>query len=233
MFEPFSDSNFTGLQVTPTEVLYSSTKGADIAGLQVVIHAIGDRANDIVLSVYENVTRENPKRDRRFRIEHAQEVRMEELHRFKDYIASMQPTHLPDDIQWAEKIIGSERIKDLYRFGSLRKNAHKLVFGSDWYVEDPDVMKALYAAVSRVSVNYPEGFQIEERVTIEEALKSYTVDAAYAAFRDHIQGQIKVGYLADFVVLDQDVTSIKAPWTDILNTQVLYTVINGQVVHQK
>jgi predicted amidohydrolase YtcJ len=138
--KPFSDTpTDSGFLVTPVKELYEQISAADKAGLQVMVHAIGDKAIEEQLNIFERVEKENGKRDRRFRIEHAQHIAPEDLSRFKtlNVIASMQPYHAIDDGRWAEKVIGPERIKTTYAFKSLLDNQAVLAFGSDWFVAPP------------------------------------------------------------------------------------------------
>jgi hypothetical protein len=231
-FDPYVDeqTNYGLLLTSPEELLRDATD-ADKAGLQVAIHACGDHANRILLDLFKNVTLTNPDRDRRFRIEHAESVRVQDLQDFKNIIVSMQPMHLLDDIQWAENMLGPQRIYDMYRFGSLRNHSAGLVLGSDWPVATPNTIEGIYAAVTRNSVNYPNGFAIEERLTMEQTLRAYTVDAAYASFMEKKVGMIKQGLLADIVILDQDLFNIE--WKDIKNTKVELTVVDGKIAYTR
>lgn len=207
----------------------------DSAGLHVTVHAIGDRANDWLLNSFESVAKNNPKNNqRRWRIEHAQHlsvnaiVRMDQL----SVIPSMQPYHAIDDGRWAEKRIGSERIKTTYAFKSLFDANAKVTFGSDSPVAPMNVMEGIYAAVTRATLDgaNPEGWVAEEQINVEQALTAYTVNSAYAGFQEGKLGQLKTGYLADFVVLEQDILNI--PSKQIKNVKVFMTVIDGQVVYQ-
>jgi predicted amidohydrolase YtcJ len=223
-----------GLLVNREEDLYAWISGADAAGLQVAVHAIGDRANDVLLGIYERVSRENGPRDRRFRIEHAQHLRPEDIPRFASLgvIPSMQPYHAIDDGRWAETVIGPVRIKTTYAFRSLLDAEASLVFGSDWFVAPPTPLEGIYAAVTRRTLDdrNPDGWVPEEKVTVEEALAAYTRSAARAAHAEDRLGVLKEGYLADFAILDPDITRI-AP-ESIRDARVVMTVVGGNIVHE-
>ncbi|HQS50679.1 MAG TPA: amidohydrolase, partial [Daejeonella sp.] len=213
--QPFSDTpTDSGFLVTPVKELYEQISAADKAGLQVMVHAIGDKAIEEQLNIFEIVEKDNGKRDRRFRIEHAQHIAPEDLSRFKtlNVIASMQPYHAIDDGKWAEKVIGPERIKTTYAFKSLLDNQAVLAFGSDWFVAPPTPTEGIYAAVTRRTLDdkNPEGWVPEQKMNVEQALKAYTYSSAYASFDENNKGILKKGYLADFVILDQNLFDIKA-----------------------
>jgi predicted amidohydrolase YtcJ len=234
MLEPFTDApNDCGLFVNTPEDLYRWTAGADAAGLRLIVHAIGDRAIRTQLDVFERVSRENGPRDRRFRIEHAQHVAPADIPRFAalGVIASMQPYHAIDDGRWAERVIGAERARWTYAFRSLLDAGARLAFGSDWFVAPPTPLEGIYAAVTRRTLDgaHPEGWHPEQRITVEEALRAYTSDAAYASFEETDKGRLASGALADFVMLDRDITR-GAPET-IRDARVATTVIGGRVVH--
>jgi predicted amidohydrolase YtcJ len=235
-FKPFSDSpTDSGFFVTPEEDLYRWTKSADAMGLQVMVHAIGDKAIHTILNVFERVKQENGPRDRRFRIEHAQHIHPNDLPRFVkfDVIASMQPYHAIDDGRWAEKVLGAERSKTTYAFRSLLDANAKLVFGSDWFVAPPTPLEGIYAATTRRTLDdkNPGGWIPEQKITVEEALNAYTIDAAYASFDEKLKGSLEVGKLADLVILDQDIFRI-AP-EKIREVKVLKTIVGGEMVFEK
>jgi predicted amidohydrolase YtcJ len=223
-----------GFFVNTEEDLYRWTAGADKAGLQVAVHAIGDRANQTILDIYERVARENGPRDRRFRIEHAQHLRTEDVPRFGELgvIPSMQPYHAIDDGRWAEKLIGL-RIRTTYAFRSLLEAKAPLVFGSDWFVAPPTPLEGIYAAVTRRTLDdrNPEGWVPEEKISVEQALAAYTRSAARAGFAESELGMLKEGFLADFVMLDRDVTAI-AP-EEIRNVHVVSTVVGGAIIYEQ
>lgn len=233
-FEPFTDApEDTGLLVNDPDDLYRWTYGADGAGLQVVVHAIGDRANRIQLDIYERVAELHGPRDRRFRIEHAQHLAPEDIPRFAELgvIASMQPYHAIDDGRWAEKVIGHERAKTTYAFRSLLDAGATLAFGSDWFVAPPTPLEGIYAAVTRRTLDgaNPGGWFPEQKITVEQALTAYTRDAAYAGFAEDEVGTLEPGKLADLVVVDRDITTI--PPAEIADARVRATVVGGKVVY--
>lgn len=234
--EPFTDAPADrGLFVNTPEDLYQWTSGADKAGLHVMIHAIGDRAIRTQLDTYERVTRENGPRDRRFRIEHAQHLAPADIPRFGalGIIASMQPYHAIDDGRWADRVIGPERAKGTYAFRSLLDAGATLAFGSDWFVAPPTPIEGIYAAVTRRTLDdrNPGGWIPEQRITVEEALRSYTTGSAFASFEEARKGMLKRGMLADLVLIDKDLTTI-APET-IRDARVMLTVAGGRVAFER
>jgi predicted amidohydrolase YtcJ len=236
MLAPFSDApRDTGLFVTSPENLYDWTKGADAAGLHVIIHAIGDRANRTLLDIYERVAREHGARDRRFRIEHAQHLATPEIARFArlDVIPSMQPYHAIDDGRWAEKVIGAERAQGTYAFRSLLDANARLAFGSDWFVAPPTPLEGIYAAVTRRTLDdaNPAGWVPAQKITVEEALRAYTTGAAYAEFQEAKKGTLARGMLADLVMIDRDLTRI-AP-ESIRDARITLTMVGGRIVHER
>ncbi|HYD52670.1 MAG TPA: amidohydrolase [Gemmatimonadaceae bacterium] len=235
MLEPFTDAPADrGLFVSTPEQLYEWTRGADAAGLHVLVHAIGDRAIRTQLDVFERVAREHGARDRRVRIEHAQHVAPAELPRFKQLgvIPSMQPYHAIDDGRWAEKVIGPERAKGTYAFRALLDHGATLAFGSDWFVAPPTPLEGIYAAVTRRTLDErrPDGWVPEQKITVEEALRAYTRGSAYAEFAERDKGVLARGMLADFVMIDRDLTRI-AP-ERIRDAKVLMTVVGGRPVYE-
>ena len=235
-YEPYNDAPETsGLLVTPEDSLRAWIGGADSAGLQVVVHAIGERANGLLLSIYDRVARAHGKKDRRFRIEHAQHLRRADITRLarSGVIASMQPYHAIDDGRWAEKRIGPERIKTTYAFRSLLDQGGRLAFGSDWTVAPLDPLLGIYAAVTRRTLDgkHPGGWVPGEKITVEEALRAYTAGNAYGVFAERNRGKLAPGFLADIVLLDQDLTAI--PPADIERVGVRQTVVGGKVVFSK
>ncbi|HWA35569.1 MAG TPA: amidohydrolase, partial [Cyclobacteriaceae bacterium] len=234
-FKPFTDSpKDSGFFITPEKDLYEWASAADKAGLQVTIHAIGDKAINTLLNIFERIEKENGEKDRRFRIEHAQHIYPDDIKRFAELkvIASMQPYHAIDDGRFAERLIGPERIKTTYAFGSLMKANATVAFGSDWFVAPPTPLEGIYAAVTRRTLDdkNPDGWVPEQKITVDEALKAYTLNAAYASFEEKIKGSLEKGKLADFVILDQDITKI-AP-EKIRDVKVLVTVVGGKSVYE-
>lgn len=208
---------------------------ADKNGLQLSVHAIGDRANSYMLDIFEKIVRTNPQWDRRFRIEHAQHVRFQDIPRFAQLgvIASVQPYHCIDDGVWAEKRIGPERIKYTYPFKSFLEAGVKLCFGTDWYVAPLNPMLGLYAAVTRRTLDEknPDGWIPEQKISIEDAIKCYTINSAYAAFEENIKGSIETGKLADMIVLSDDLLSIDP--INIKDVEVLMTIFDGKIIYTK
>ena len=233
MFAPFTDTpKDSGFLVETENDLYTWTSNADKAGLQLIVHAIGDRAINTQLNIFERVEKENGPRDRRFRIEHAQHIAPGDISRFAKLgvIPSMQPYHAIDDGRWAEKVIGPERAKTTYAFKSLLDAGARLSFGSDWFVAPPTPLEGIYAAVTRRTLDdrNPNGWVPEQRIGVEDALKAYTINAAFAAFDEGIKGSLERGKLADVVVIDRDITTV-APET-IRDARILFTIVGGRVV---
>ncbi|MGZ8456284.1 MAG: amidohydrolase, partial [Gemmatirosa sp.] len=236
MLEPFTDApHDRGLFVTPPEALYAWTKSADAAGLQVMVHAIGDSAIRTQLDVFARVARENGPRDRRFRIEHAQHIAPADVPRFGalGVIASMQPYHAIDDGRWAEKVIGPARAQRTYAFRALLDTGATVAFGSDWFVAPPTPLEGIYAAVTRRTLDgaHPDGWVPTQKITVEEALRAYTRGGAYAAFDEAERGTLERGKLADFVLVDRDLTRV--PPETIRDAQVVLTVIGGRVAFER
>lgn len=232
--EPFTDApDDRGLFVNTPEDLYAWTSNADRHQLQVIVHAIGDRAIGTLLDIYERVGRENGVRDRRFRIEHAQHLAAADIPRFHalNVIASMQPYHAIDDGRWAERVIGPERIKTTYAFRSLLDQGAALAFGSDWYVAPPTPLEGIYAAVTRRTLDgkNPNGWVPDQTITVDQALRAYTRGGAYASFDEARKGTIAPGMLADLVVIDRDLRSI--PPEQIQDAKVVRTIAGGRIVY--
>lgn len=232
--EPFKDApKDRGLLVNTPEDLYAWISGADKAGLHVMVHAIGDRANGMLLDIFERVGKENGARDRRFRIEHAQHLAPADIPRFAQLgvIASMQPYHAIDDGRWAEGYIG-KRIATTYAFRSLLDAKAALSFGSDWFVAPPTPLEGVYAAVTRRTLDgrNPDGWAPEQKITVEEALRAYTATAAYASFDEKRKGSLAAGKLADLVMIDRDLFTI--PPAEIRDAKVAMTIVGGKIVHR-
>jgi predicted amidohydrolase YtcJ len=235
MLEPFSDApTDRGLLVSSEDDLYAWTQAADAANLQVMVHAIGDRAIRLQLDVFERVAMENGPRDRRFRIEHAQHIHPNDLRRFAKLgvIASMQPYHAIDDGRWAEGVIGHERSKTSYAFRDLLDSGAHVAFGSDWFVAPASAVQGIFAAVTRRTLDskHPDGWIPQQKITTEEALRAYTIDAAYSMFAENEVGSLRPGKLADLVVLERDVTRCEP--AELMNCRVLYTVVAGKVAYE-
>lgn len=225
----------TGFPIVDSLVLEKQVIAADKAGLQVAVHAIGDRANDLVLRIYSKATQLNGLRDRRFRVEHAQHLRLEAIAAFaaQKVIASMQPYHAIDDGRWAYKRLDEARLRGTYAFNSLIQAGALLTFGSDWFVAPLDPIMGIYAAVTRRTLDEknPSGWHPEQKISVEQALKSYTANNAYAGFMEDRSGKISKGYLADFVVLSDNLFTI-AP-EKIRSVKVERTIINGKEVFSR
>ncbi|MCU7495971.1 MAG: amidohydrolase [Ignavibacteria bacterium] len=236
-FEPYNQDTSThglAMDILTDGRLKNWALVSDRAGLQLSIHAIGDKANSLILDIFEEVVKSNPPWDRRFRIEHAQHVRKEDLRRFAgmNVIASVQPYHLIDDGCWAEKRIGAERLKTAYQFKSFIDSGIKVCFGSDWSVAPLDPLMGIYAAVTRRTLDgmRPEGWIPQEKISVEEAIRSYTINNAYASFEEDIKGSIEEGKLADLVVLSKDILSIDP--SEIKDVRVEMTVFDGNVIYE-
>jgi len=238
-YEPYRDepstSGIAGDEMYPEGAMLDRVRAADKAGLQTMIHAIGDRANDLILTIFEQVERENGDRDRRFRIEHAQHLRPQDIPRFaRDrVIASMQPYHAIDDGRWAEKRIGKERAKTTYAFRSLLDSGATLAFGTDWTVAPLNPVLTVYAAVTRRTLDgkNSKGWVPDQKISVEEAVRAYTLGSAYAEFQESVKGSITVGKLADLVLLSRDIFKIDPK--DIENVKVVMTLVDGRVVYEE
>ncbi len=238
-FEPYSDAPATrGLlfdQMLPEGAMLKRVEGADLAGLQVMIHAIGDEANMRILDIYRQAAEKNGNRDRRFRIEHAQHLRATEIPRFgaQQVIASMQPYHAADDGRWCDKRIGRERSKGTYAFRSLLDSGAVLAFGSDWTVAPLNPLEGLKAAVTRQTLDgkHPGGWIPEQKLTLDEAVRAFTVGSAYAEYAEKVKGTISLGKLADLVMLDRDLYQVNP--SDIDKACVMLTVMDGRIVFEK
>lgn len=236
-FEPYTDAPQTsGLlhsQMFPDGIMKQRIAAADRAGFQCSIHAIGDKANALLLDIFEEVARENGPRDRRFRIEHAQHLRPQDIPRMArlGVIASVQPYHAIDDGRWAEKRIGRERCKTTYAFRSLLDAGVRVTFGSDWPVAPLNPLLGIYAAVTRKTLDgkNPNGWFPEQKISVEEAVRAYTVWGAYAEFAEKVKGSLEIGKLADLVVLSRDIFTI--PPDEIAQVEVLYTIVGGKIVY--
>jgi predicted amidohydrolase YtcJ len=235
MLQPYSDrpDGFLGNVRLTEERFYALVKRARQAGLQVSTHAIGDAAIRLALDVYERVLKEMPEADHRYRVEHAQVVALEDIPRFAKLgvLPSMQTVHATSDKNMAEKRVGPERIKGAYAWRKFLSTGAIIPNGTDAPVELINPFHGLFAAVTRQSRDGqpPGGWYPEEKMTREEALKSYTIWAAYAAFEENLKGSIEVGKLADFIVIDRDYMTCGE--SEIKDIRVLQTVIGGKLVY--
>ncbi len=232
LLEPYSDdSENSGLLVTDSSHILEVCIAALGSDFQVCTHAIGDKAIRTTLNVYENALKEIPKKGHRFRIEHSQIVNLEDIPRYTELgvIPAMQPQHAVSDMPWTETRIGSERVKGAYAFRSFLNEGAIIPCGSDFPVEIPNPLIGIHNAVTRQDGNgYPEeGWLPEQRMTVEEAIKGYTIWAAYAAFQEDILGSIEIGKYADFTILDRDILTIEH--AEILNTKPIYTIVGGEI----
>ena len=238
-FQPYTDAPGTsGLpseEMIPESRMMNNIRGADSAGLQVAIHAIGDRANATILDMFAQTAAINGQRDRRFRIEHAQHLRPSEIAAFgrQGVIASMQPYHAIDDGRWADNRIGPERAKGTYAFRSLLDAGAHLAFGSDWSVAPMDPIMGIYAAVTRRTLDdkHPDGWVPEQKITAAEAIRAFTFGAAYAEFQEHVKGTLEPGKLADIAVLSDDLLHMPGP--EIRNARVIMTIVDGRIIYDR
>lgn len=237
-YEPYADAPETaGFFVDdwyPEGILERRAAGADAAGFQLSIHAIGERANAEILDLFARVAAANGRRDRRFRVEHAQHLRPREVARFaaEGVFASMQPFHAADDGRWADKRLG-ERARNSYVFGSLLDAGARVGFGSDWPVATLDPLAGVAAAVTRRTLDgaHPGGWYPEQKVTVVEALRAYTAANAWAEFAERDKGTLAPGKLADFVVLSENLFQL--PPERLESARVDLTVVGGRVVFER
>ncbi|MBH31676.1 MAG: amidohydrolase [Candidatus Marinimicrobia bacterium] len=226
-----------GMATQSMDYVYEVTQKGFLTGFQVNTHAIGDRANREVLDQYEKVFNEYPATiiDHRFRIEHAQHIDPDDIPRFKKLgvIASVQGIHMSSDRPWAIDRLGEKRIQEgAYVWKSLLKSGAVVINGTDAPVEPVSPIASFYASVSRKTLKGEPvgGYEAWEKMTRGEALKSYTLAAAYGAFEENIKGSIEAGKLADFTVLSRDIMTV--PENQILGTKILYTIVNGEIAYQ-
>ncbi|PWH84536.1 amidohydrolase [Algibacter marinivivus] len=239
LLEPYSDRpGHFGHETLPMEFVEETALSGLKYGFQVCAHAIGDRANREILDRYEYALKKMPESalNHRFRIEHAQHLHPDDIPRFAELqvIPAMQAVHMSSDRPWAIDRLGKKRIKEgAYMWQDLLQTGVPIVNGTDVPVEPINPIASFYASVSRKTLKgTPEnGYEPEQKMTREQALKSYTLDAAYGAFEEHIKGSISEGKLADFTVYNQDLMTVKE--NNILNTEVVMTIFDGEIVYQK
>jgi predicted amidohydrolase YtcJ len=233
-FEPYADDPGTrGLLIHDPARLEQLICGADADGFQPVVHAIGDRANTLVLDIFARLHASRGARPEwRPRLEHAQVIRPDDIARLKPLgvVASIQPSHCIDDMRWAEARVGRARCEQAYNVRSFVDAGVRVAFGTDWFVAPLDPMLGLYAAVTR---QFPDGTPAdgwfpEQRITLAQAVECYTHGSAYAELAEHRKGRLKLGYLADLVVLSRDIFAV-AP-RGILDTKPVLTMVGGRVV---
>jgi predicted amidohydrolase YtcJ len=238
MFQPFADEpGNRGLlsdEMHPPSAMRERLMHADAAGLQVRVHAIGDRAISMMLDIFGDIEKEHGYHDQRFTIEHAQHMAQKDFARFATLhvIASMQPYHAIDDGRWAEKPLGHNRARYSYAWRGFLDHGVTLAFGTDWPVAPLNPMLGLYAAVTRATLDgkNPGGWIPEEKITLPEAVEAYTTGAAFAEFQEHEKGSITPGKLADMVILSDNIFDLKPE--AIRNVKVATTIVGGKVVHE-
>jgi predicted amidohydrolase YtcJ len=234
LLAPYDDDPANvGLDVQAADTILAWTRAALGGGFQVCTHAIGDRGNRVTLDAYENALA--GRTDARLRIEHCQVLAVDDIPRFKamGVIASMQPAHATSDMPWAERRVGNERLRGAYAWRSLLESGAELAFGSDFPVESVNPMTGIYAAITRQDANGEPagGWRAHERMTLDEALRGFTVGAAYAAFDEADAGRIAVGMRADLTVLDRNLSAVGV--REILDAQVEYTIVRGRIVYER
>jgi len=238
-FQPYTDDPKTrGLltdEMQPLSKMRERLVGADKAGLQLCVHAIGDEAISLVLDLYQDVLKSNGEKDRRWRIEHAQHMAPKDFDRFArlGVIASVQPYHAIDDGRWAERRIGPERIKTTYAFRTFLNHGVRLALGTDWDVAPLNPLLTIYAAVTRATLDgkNPNGWMPEQKLSVAEAVQAYTMGSAYAEFQENNKGSITPGKLADMVILGDDIFAIDPKL--IRDVQVETTILGGKVVWER
>src|SRR5437773_2155870 len=236
MFEPFADDpGNRGLlsdEMHPPSAMRDRLMQADAAGLQVRIHAIGDRGISMTLDTFSDIEKKHGYHDQRFTIEHAQHMAEKDFERFAalHVIASMQPYHAIDDGRWAEKRLGHQRARYSYAWRSFLDHGVTLAFGTDWPVAPLNPLLGLYAAVTRATPDgkNPDGWIPEEKITLSEAVEAYTLGSAFAEFQENEKGSITPGKLADMVLLSDDIFSI--PPQKIRDVRVLQTIVGGKII---
>jgi predicted amidohydrolase YtcJ len=234
-YMPYADDpdNIGLIRITP-EYIEKVAAAALKTNMQVATHAIGIRGNRLCLQAYEKALRESPQKDHRFRIIHAQFVEQQDIEKFKELnvIPDMQPIHCTSDMGFVERRVGSERAETGYVWRDFLDNGCIIPCGSDFPVESLDPLLGIYAAVTRMDTEgKPEGgWYPKQRMTIQEAIRGFTIWAAKAAFRENVLGSIEVGKLADLTILDRNILDL--PPDEILNAKVLYTIVGGKIIYQ-
>ncbi len=235
-FDAYDDSTgYHGLLRNSEQRMRTWIGDADSAGLQVAVHAIGDRANAIVLAIFDSIAKAHGARDRRFRVEHAQHLRPEEIPKFGALriVPSMQPAHLIDDGRWVQQRIGPERIKTTYAFRTLLDTDAPLAFGSDWSVATLDPLAGVSVALTRRTSDdkNPTGWVPGQKITLGEALRAYTAGNAWAVFAEQRWGTLAPGRDADVIVLDRNLFTM-AP-ESLATARVVVTIVGGKIVYRK
>ena len=237
MYEPFADDpRNPGLlsdEMHPPSAMRERLMQADAAGLQIRIHAIGDRAISMMLDIFGDIEKEHGYHDQRFAIEHAQHMAQKDFERFAKLhvIASMQPYHAIDDGRWAEARLGHDRARYSYAWHSFLDHGVTLAFGTAWPVAPLDPIQGLYAAVTRATLDAknPDGWIPEEKITLPEAVEAYTMGSAFAEFQERDKGSITPGKLADMVIMSDNIFDVKPE--AIRNMKVQTTITGGKVVY--
>ncbi|HLJ85986.1 MAG TPA: amidohydrolase [Candidatus Angelobacter sp.] len=232
MLAPYADDpGNSGIPRFQQEALDKKTAERAKAGFQIGFHAIGDRGARMALNAFAYSIQQGAKSDLRFRIEHAQIVSPDDFQKFKDLkvIASMQPNHLLTDMNWAEKHVGADRARYSYAWKTFLDDGIVLAFGTDYPVEPITPFRGIYCAVTRRSEDGSKEYYPDQKLTIDQAIAAYTTGSAYAQFAESEKGVLAAGMLADFVVLDRDITKVAPP--EILKTHVLRTVVGGKTVY--
>jgi predicted amidohydrolase YtcJ len=238
MFEPFADDpGNRGLlsdEMHPPTAMRDRLMQADAAGLQLRVHAIGDRAISMMLDIFADIEKAHGYHDQRFTIEHAQHMAQKDFARFASLhvIASMQPYHAIDDGRWAEKRLGHDRARYSYAWRSFLSHGVTLALGTDWPVAPLNPILGLYAGVTRATLDgkNPDGWIPEEKITLPEAVEAYTMGSAVAEFQEHEKGSITPGKLADMVILSDNIFDLKPE--AIRNVKAKTTIVGGKVVYE-
>jgi len=238
MFEPFADDpENRGLlsdEMHPPTAMRDRLMQADAAGLQLRVHAIGDRAISMMLDIFADIEKAHGYHDQRFTIEHAQHMAQKDFARFANLhvIASMQPYHAIDDGRWAEKRLGHDRARYSYAWRSFLNHGVTLALGTDWPVAPLKPILGLYAAVTRATLDgkNPDGWIPEEKITLPEAVEAYTMGSAFAEFQEHEKGSITPGKLADMLILSDNIFDFKPE--AIRSAKVESTIVGGKVVYE-